>query len=135
MERLFERESRRMINVGWAHGRYLDFWSIIHFLTGVILGAGALLLNVPLLPLLIGIFLIASVYEMGEVLAGIAEDLENVIIDILIAVLGAFLTIHYLNGISKVLIAYLLIGALIGNLFLMRTGWHAYLKRKIKNKK
>jgi len=67
-----------------GEGKYLDLWSITHFLSGFILG----LLGIPLfwaaLPLIM--------WELVEILGDIQEHRTNAMVDVALAVLAWFVT-------------------------------------------
>ena len=64
-------------------GEYVDWWSIVHVLSGVLLG----LLSVSLLMTVVVLVL----WEVVEGLAGVREPRTNRIADVLIGLLGWFL--------------------------------------------
>ncbi len=64
-------------------GEYVDWWSIVHVLSGVLLG----LLSVSLLKTVVVLVL----WEVVEGLAGVKEPRTNRIADVLIGLLGWFL--------------------------------------------
>ena len=64
-------------------GEYVDWWSIVHVLSGVLLG----LLSVSLLVTAVVLVL----WEVVEALAGVKEPRTNRIADVLIGLLGWFL--------------------------------------------
>ncbi len=64
-------------------GEYVDWWSIVHVLSGLLLG----LLNVSLLKTVVVLVL----WEVVEGLAGVKEPRTNRIADVLIGLLGWFL--------------------------------------------
>jgi NADH:ubiquinone oxidoreductase subunit 6 (subunit J) len=64
-------------------GEYVDWWSIVHVLSGILLG----LLSVSLLKTVVVLVL----WEVVEGLAGVKEPRTNRIADVLIGLLGWFL--------------------------------------------
>ncbi len=128
----FEQRASQTIQFGWGHGRYADMWSILHLLSGVIFGTLALLLGVPPLYALLAIIGGAIVYEGLELIAGVVEDAENSLTDIILAGIGASIALYGFDTlrISTENSALILVMAIGGNLMLLHRGWHAYLKRK-----
>ena len=50
----------------WGHGRYLDPWTILHLLTGSLLGIVALWFALPLWEMIIAITVVTVLYEVLE---------------------------------------------------------------------
>jgi|GEM_PF-1901211 len=128
----FERTASKLVNFGWAHGRYADFWSLVHLLSGLTFGAFAWFLEVPTLYAFIAITGGAVLYEALEFGAGLVEDAENALLDILFAGVGAGVALYGFDALALTenTSALILIFALTGNIILIHQGWHAYLKRK-----
>lgn len=128
----FERTASKLVNLGWAHGRYVDFWSLVHLLSGLTIGAFAWFLEVPTLYAFIAIAGGAILYEVLEFGAGLVEDAENSLLDILFAGVGASVALYGFDALALSIntSAVILIFALAGNIILIHQGWHAYLKRK-----
>lgn len=132
MGHYFETRASKIINFGWEHGRYADFWSGVHLLSGFIFGSVGLLLSISPLFAFIVIVTASIMYEMLEVVAGVVEDAENSIIDIILAGVGASFSLYLFPALqlSPRSEGLFLIMAIIGNLFLLHQGWNAYLKRE-----
>ncbi|MES2135126.1 MAG: hypothetical protein V4449_02740 [Patescibacteria group bacterium] len=132
MDSHFERTASKLIHFGWEHGRYADFWSLVHLLSGLTFGAFALFLQVPTLYALIAIIGGAIVYEILELGAGVVEDAENAITDVILAGVGASIALYGFDALSlnDQISGLILVFALTGNILLVHQGWHAYLKRK-----
>jgi len=132
MTRYFEQRASEAIKFDWGHGRYADFWSILHLLSGVIFGTFALLLGFPPLLSLIVIVIGAIIYEGLELLAKVVEDAENSLVDILLAGVGAGIALYGFDalGLSTKDTALILAATIGINLALLHQGWHAYLRRK-----
>lgn len=128
---MFERSAKNFFHLGWGHGRYFDFWSFVHILTGVILGLGALIFSLRPGAALIAIAVALTLYEGLEIASHVAEDLQNVVSDIVLGTLSAALVIYWLGNIISYNSLFLVLAAAIAvNLLLLRRGWHNYLKRK-----
>ncbi|HXF43941.1 MAG TPA: hypothetical protein VNK70_00460 [Candidatus Paceibacterota bacterium] len=78
----------------WAEGKYVDLWSVNHFLSGVLVGALLLILKVPFLPAAVIAFLLFVGYELFEVALQIEEHFTNRVTDVVIDVAG-FLVASY----------------------------------------
>ncbi|HYV33665.1 MAG TPA: hypothetical protein VE973_02355 [Candidatus Limnocylindria bacterium] len=125
----FERRAKHFVNFGWAHGRYFDNWSIVHILTGAILATAALVFNVTPNIAIVVIAAVLTVYELLEMISGIAEDFQNVISDIALGTASASIILY---AVSKAVAHYNLLLILAGcvsvNLFFVNLGWRSYLK-------
>ncbi len=137
MPHYFERKASQYITFGWDHGRFADFWSFVHILTGIALGAMASLLHLQAFHALIIITIIAVFYEVLEITSGVAEDIENSLTDIVLAALGASLTLYgfALFSSSQSIRALVLISTLAVNLFLIHRGWQHYLKKRARTER
>lgn len=78
----------------WKHRHYLDLWSFVHLLSGMLLGAGCVFLALGFMHafLLSSALLIA--WEILEWLVGISETAGNIFLDIAIGI-GGFLLASY----------------------------------------
>ncbi len=133
MYRLFEKTAPDIIHFGWEHGRYADFWSVIHVLTGTLLGILAFSIGISPLHTLLYVAGIATLYEVIEIILHVSEDAENVATDIILTAGGSFvvqyiITIFHLTPTS---ILWAFIGILIFEIFLLSLGWRYYLKKKM----
>ena len=90
----FERQAEKWVNFGWDHGRFGDYWSFVHLLTGIGAGIFISLADFPLLPSLIATIVLMVAYEIAEMPAGIIEDKENSLTDIIIGALGVIGTLY-----------------------------------------
>lgn len=87
-------------------------------------------MQIPLSFTIIVVAIIATLYEGLEVLSRVAEDVENVLTDIILVTLGAagvYLGVAYF-GISFEIQALLFCIALVMTLMLIQYGWKNYLK-------
>src|SRR5262245_56350828 len=88
-KRFFEAPAKHFFNFGWSHGRYLDYWSFVHILTGIIFGTLILIVHSPSLLSFIIIVAGLILYEFLEILAGIAEDIQNSASDVVCGSAGS----------------------------------------------
>lgn len=124
-------DEEQAINFGWSHGRYLDYWSVVHFLTGAILGIGAIIFFNNHLLTFVVIIILLSLYEGVEILARVAEGFENMFLDVVIGSIGAALAIFWLPEIvSRKDILGILILVILVNLVCVSQGWKNFLQRK-----
>lgn len=81
----------------WRHGRYVDLWSLVHFLSGVLLALGFYGLGFGFMAALMFSLILLIAWEVFEWAIRIIEPTPNVLIDIVIGALGlgAGLWWHY----------------------------------------
>ncbi len=89
---MFEKEAKKIVNIGWHHGRYLDLWSICHLLSGSIIGIAFILLHIPFVTGLIVASMLFIVYEVLEFFLRVVEDIQNSIADVVIGAIGFYVT-------------------------------------------
>ncbi len=132
--RFFEPRAPRAINFGWDHGRYADYWSAIHLLTGLLLGGIWMLAGLSLSTALVISVLLASLYEGLEVALGVSEDVQNVLTDIVLVAIGAPLAFFLFPvfGFAGTNLVLALCVVVAIDLFLLRKGWNGYLKNALK---
>ena len=124
-------QTNTLFKTSWSHGKYLDYWSIIHFLTGIILGIGTFIISLHPLVSFILIFILLSSYEWIEMLVRVSEGFENILLDVIIGSLGAGISIFVLPEIlSEQNILGILSLAVIANLIYVYHGWKNFLKVK-----
>jgi hypothetical protein len=111
----------------WREGKYVDLWSLVHFLAGFLLSsllfhAGFSLFGT------VAITLVAlAVYEVGEKAAGVDEHATNRITDILFG-LGGLGIVH---EIAKGDLAWSIFSAAATTFALLNyLGWRAWRKRE-----
>ena len=119
----------------WEEGKYLDFWSVIHFLSGVLLGILFGMLNITFLPALLLIIMLGIIFEVIEYFILGIETFPNKVVDVIISTIG-FLIAFLLLPKSLLLFLILLVVWIILNII----GWIAILfkdgkiYKKIRNK-
>ncbi|MFZ2763742.1 MAG: hypothetical protein WAX80_01745 [Minisyncoccia bacterium] len=75
----------------WKHGKYLDLWSLVHFLSGFVLCGFFYWLELSFLWAFIYSALLLVLWEVFEFFIKIIEPSWNVTVDILVGLLGFFL--------------------------------------------
>lgn len=122
---------KTILNTGWSHGKYVDYWSFVHVLSGVILGIVATLFSDNHLLSFIIIFVLLVVYEGAEMLVKVSEGTANIVLDIIIGAVGSAFSIFILPQIlSKQNTLGVLSLCILTNLFLVSLGWKNFLKHK-----
>jgi hypothetical protein len=98
-------------------------------LTGVILGLTASFIGFPAIMAVVAILAVATLYEGLEVLSRVAEDAENVIADIALVAIGAWLALAIASAYSLSFQTQAIIYSLslIACVMLIQYGWRNYL--------
>lgn len=68
----------------WREGKYLDLWSVPHFLSGMIVGFSLFFLGFAVNAAFTIAFLLLVAYEMFEVIAQIEETRWNRVLDVVV---------------------------------------------------
>jgi len=79
-----DREGKLVRTDIWREGKYLDLWSVPHFLSGMAVAFGLFFLDFATNAAFIIAILLLVAYEMFEVIAKIEETRWNRILDILV---------------------------------------------------
>jgi hypothetical protein len=126
-----EKNTEDFFSPTWSHGKYLDYWSLIHFLTGFILGIGAFFVSEERFLSLVLIFILLIIYEILETKTGVSENIENIALDVIVGSAGGATALFLLplmvsiNGILVILILTIIL-----DMFLVSWGWKNYLKNR-----
>jgi len=75
-----------MKNKIWCEGKYLDLWSIIHFLSGAIIAGLCVFIGLSFITGLVITLGLVVIWEIFELIKSIKEALVNRFIDIIIGV-------------------------------------------------
>jgi hypothetical protein len=118
------------VSWSWQEGRYWDLWMIVHTLTGTICACVVALLDLPPMYAYLLVLLALTVYELGEMAAGIVEEIENWVLDVLFGMFGFwFVYEKVLPDMSFIEIAGVGGVLLFFNAIFAFMGWRAYRKR------
>ncbi len=79
----------------WKHGKYLDLWSVVHFLSGFVLGGFFYWLGAGFLSALIYSTALLILWEVFEFFIKIIEPSANVVVDVLVGLGGFFLAAFF----------------------------------------
>lgn len=100
----------------WRHGRYVDLWSLVHFLSGVLLALGFYGLGFALTIAVTFSAILLIAWEVFEWAIRIIEPTPNVLVDVLIGFLGLGIGVwwHYFlgNAFSPLAFTILLVATL-----------------------
>ena len=72
----------------WKHGKYVDSWSIVHFLWGIILAAALYRFGVEFIFALIISLVLLITWELIEWFINVIEPRANVLVDLAIGIAG-----------------------------------------------
>ena len=102
----------------WKHGALIDLWTLVHILSGALLGVAASWIGFSFLTSLILAFLLLIAWEAYEWLLGILESPANVASDLVFGTLGFLAMTHFVHdgppGIAEAGALILVLVALAG---------------------
>lgn len=125
----FERPAPKLMLPGFGHGRFIDAWTIVHVMSGIVLGALGLLVGMDNPTLLVSTLALLFLYELFESLLGIVEDVENALSDVFFGFAGAATVIWintYVQLSSSHTFQIAIIAFLVG-LSGLYVGWRTHL--------
>lgn len=109
---------------------YVDLWSLVHFLSGVLLGFALIFFKADFLDSLIIVVSAAIAWEFFELIFGLAENLANQAIDVLVVVLGYFFALWFLPILLGSLVYWYFFAFTVALTIIMNfLGWRDYRKR------
>lgn len=111
----------------WKHGKYIDLWSVVHFLSGFVLAGLWYVFGFGFIPAIVGSIFLLLLWEIVEEVTKIIEPSINVIFDIITGFLG-FLFGAYIFYIKSESLIYLY-AALVLSVSLGVWGFLDFLKR------
>ncbi len=113
----------------WREGKWLDLWSVVHFLSGISVAFGIALFGFELLAASVIAFLLLVAYEMWEAMVQIHETPQNRIMDVVVG-MTSFFMVHAIGvpalGTAMFYSAFAVI--LMVNVGLAAVGWRASQK-------
>jgi hypothetical protein len=72
----------------WKKGKYLDLWSLIHFVCGLVFGSIMVLFTGSFGLSFLVVFILKIVWEIYEFKTGIIEEVPNKILDVVVGLIG-----------------------------------------------
>jgi hypothetical protein len=120
----------------WREGKWLDLWSVVHFLSGVSFGLGMLFLKLGVTSSIIIVFILLVSYEMWEAMVKIAETPQNRVMDVVVGMtsfLPTFLLIAPSFSRPHLILAFGLM--LTFNIVLATFGWLESQKAEVLERK
>ncbi len=112
----------------WREGKWVDLWSVVHFLSGVSFGLGATFFKFGSVPTIIIVFILLVAYEMWEAMVKIHETPQNRFMDVVVGMVSFIPTFFLAQGVSG---PYFILGfsfVLALNVILATIGWLASRK-------
>lgn len=113
----------------WKHGKYVDTWSLVHLLSGVLIASGLYGLQYPFWHALVVSAVMIVVWELFEWLTGIIEPGLNVLVDLVVGAVGFLLGSYYYYKITQVFDLNLFLALLGVTLSLSLWGFLDFIKR------
>jgi hypothetical protein len=116
----------------WREGKYLDLWSVVHFLTGISTALGLSAFHFGFLPSVIIALVSFVAYEMWEAMVKIKETPQNRFLDVVVGMASYVPTALYVAPLftSFASLAEVFGIVLIANIALAYVGWSASQKAK-----
>lgn len=113
----------------WREGQWLDLWSVVHFLSGILVGFGLYLCHFGGIASFLVALLLLTLYEMWEALVKIEETLSNRFMDVVVG-MASFVPTFYLLAprLSMPLFVLVCIGVGALDLTMSTFGWRASQK-------
>lgn len=115
-----------LIHFRWSEAKYLDLWSIVHVLFGVMLGIVIPFFGFSFLVSVSIAVILLLAWELFESAVGIGEFAMNKFIDLLVGMIGYFIALNWVPA-DKQLVALIVILLIITAL--NWTGFQAYKRR------
>ncbi len=108
----------------WREGKWLDLWSVVHFLSGVSLGLGMYLLKLGTMSTIIIVFLLLVAYEMWEAMVKIEETPQNRFMDVVVGMVSFLPTFLFAAPhLSSIELMIALGLVLMWNISMAAVGW------------
>jgi hypothetical protein len=114
----------------WKNGKFVDLWSIGHFILGMLLAYAIPFLEIRFSWAFFTALLIMFLWELFEVFAKIKETMTNRIIDILLGLLGFLLIIPLFSHVGQNTLIVIFVFLLGSSGILLIFGNRAHRARK-----
>lgn len=122
------REGRLVRTDIWREGKYLDLWSVPHFLSGMVVAFVLFFLNYAGSAAFVIAFLVLVAYEMFEVIAKIEETRWNRILDVVVGMMSFTPTFLLLPSVPQAWAIGTFVVVVILDSVLSFFGWRASAK-------
>lgn len=112
----------------WREGKWVDLWSVVHFLSGSSVAFSIAWFGFGYVPSAVIAFLLFVAYELWEAMVKIEETPQNRFMDIVVGMMSFIPTFFLVQGLSRsdFLLAFGLV--LTVNVILAAVGWFASRK-------
>lgn len=108
----------------WREGKWLDTWSIVHFLSGVTIGFFPKYLGLDTFSAYVIVFLLLVSYEMFEALVQIEETPQNRFMDVVVG-MASFIPVYHFHPLLSDTASVTLFGIFfVITSALAAIGWH-----------
>ena len=116
----------------WREGKWLDLWSVVHFLSGMSVGFGFYFVGFPAPVAVVIAFLSFTAYEIWEARVGIEETPTNRFMDVVVGMVS-FLPIFFIlaPALSRPLDILTFGFVLTANIVMSTFGWVASRKATV----
>ena len=120
----------------WREGKWLDLWSVVHFLSGISIGFSLYLLNFGALASVVLALLLLISYEMWEAMVKIEETPANRFMDVVVGMVS-FLPTFFILGpsLSRAPLFFVFGIVFIVNIVMSVFGWRASQKAAVLEKR
>lgn len=113
----------------WREGKWLDLWSVVHFLSGISVAFGIALFGFELLAASLIAFLMLVAYELWEAMVQIHETPQNRVMDVVVGMTSFFLAHAIGLPIAWSTTFFIAFGVILAiNIGLSAIGWMASQK-------
>ena len=112
----------------WQEGKWLDLWSVVHFLSGISLGLSMQVFPFGALSSIVIGFLLLVGYEMWEAMVKIHETPQNRFMDVVVGMASFVPTFFFLRGLSTPYFVLIFALVLTVNIVFSVFGWRASQK-------
>ena len=131
----FDQHGKFVRTDAWREGKWIDLWSVVHFLSGATMGFFPRYLGLNAFAAYSIAFLLMVSYEMFEALVKIEETPENRVMDVVTG-MASFVPVYYLNPLLSISTSIILCGiSLTSSSMLSVIGWRASQKATAFEKK
>lgn len=112
----------------WREGKWLDLWSVIHFLSGISVGLALVLLELGVEASFIIAFLVFVLYETWEAMVKIRETPQNRSMDVVVSMVSFAPTFFFSPKLSTAPLVLVFGSMLTVNIVMATFGWIASRK-------
>ncbi|MBM3261803.1 hypothetical protein FJY93_05355 [Candidatus Kaiserbacteria bacterium] len=109
----------------WREGKWLDLWSVVHFLSGISIGLGIAFFDFGTIASTVIVFILLVAYEMWEAMVQIHETPQNRVMDVVVGMASFLPTFAYFGRAHESSAFILAFGIVLTlNIVLATMGWY-----------